>query len=414
MNKIYKNILNKKFLFFIILAILVFYRSPYILLEGRFLAEEGEYWYRNIFLNGQLKTLILIIDMSGYINMWMNIAAFFSGLVPMQYAPLVTVYFSFVLLMYIFFYIINSKSDLFPTNNSKYIGCMIVLFSPVMTAEIWLNSLNAMSYLGILTFLILFENNQLSSFKRFNFFVLLVSGLSAFYASALAPIYFIKYFHTKNKTDLLNFFILFLTSTIQISITFYSMIANEIATNRFYIGYEKIVNYLYNIILKSLFGREFLQKIMTLINLDLLIFFSFIFFIVAIIFFLRILITKKDYVLRLIFAAFVIESFLVLFASAYADFVGGRYQVVSGVIFSFMFLRLFYLQKEKFKKFLCGFIVLFFLIVGFIEFKQAALYPNLLSCIDCPKWENEVSKWKINNKYRLKVWPYPNQTMILY
>ena len=275
--KIFNNLLNKKTLFLFSLLIIIFYRSPYILLEGRFLAEEGFFWYRNILLNVQLSTLIVIQDISGYFHLWMNIAAFFSGLVTIENAPLVTVYFSFFLLVYIFFYILNSESDFLPTNNTKYIACMIVLFSPVMTAEVWMNSLNSMSYLGILTFFILLESSHSSNFKKINFIFLFISGLSGFYSSGLLPLFLIKYIYYRTKTNLLNFIILLFTAVTQITIAFFSTVNNEIASERFFIGSEKIINFIYNIILKALFGREILQNIMSLVDVDFLIFVSLLF-----------------------------------------------------------------------------------------------------------------------------------------
>ena len=197
------NIEYKNFIFLIILLLIILHRSPYIFLEGRFIEEEGSFWYRNLFLNGQLDTLFFISNFSGYLNLWMNIAAFFSGFVDINYAPMVTVYFPLVLLMYIFYYILNSTSFLYPTNNSKYLGCMIVLFSPVMTAEVWMNSLNTMSYLGIFAFLLIFEKKQFK-YKNINFLLLLISGLSGYYASALMPVFFLKYFYFRNKTNLIT------------------------------------------------------------------------------------------------------------------------------------------------------------------------------------------------------------------
>ncbi len=409
----YFYFLNKKnFLF--LLVLIIFYRSPYILSEGRFLAEEGSIWYRNIFLNGPFDSLIFISNFSGYFNLWMNIASFFSWFVPMEYAPLVTVYFSFFLLLYIFIYILNSESCLFPTNISKYVGCMLVLFSPVMTAEVWLNSLNAMSYLGILSFLIIFENNQRSRFKKINPFVLGISGLSGVYACALAPLYFVKYYKTKNKIDLINFFIISICAIFQFTITVFSKLSNEIAQERFFITSEKLVNFVYNSILKAFFGREFLQKGLLLANLELLIAISFVSLLILFCFILKTLIVKKDYILTIISLSFLVESFVVIFGSAYKDFAGGRYAVVPGVIISFALLRLFYLYKESSIKYFFGFLVSFSLLAGLAEFKYYAPYPNMLACIKCPNWKEEVLKWKTNNSYELKIWVYPKKIMILY
>ena len=413
-NKIKENYLtSKNIFFFLILLLIIFHRSPYIFIEGRFIEEEGSVFYRNLFLNGQLDTLFFISNFSGYLHLWMNIATFFSGFVHMNYAPMVTVYFPLVLLMYIFFYILNSTSFLYPTNNSKYLGCMIILFSPVMTAEVWMNSLNTMSYLGIFAFLLIFEKKQFK-YKNVNFLLLFISGLSGYYASALMPVFFLKYFYFKNKVNLINFIIIFFTSIIQFSITIYSKMINEIASERFFVTYDKIINYSYNVILKALFGRELLQKLISFASYDFLISVFFVIFIILSIILFRIIITKKDYILNLIIICFLIESLLILFGSAYKDFVGGRYAVCVGVIFSFIIFRIFYIYKNKTIKFLYGFIIFLFLSTGFLEFKFLNQYPHFLSCIDCPIWKNEVKKWELDNNYHLKIWTYPNQTMKLY
>lgn len=405
--------LNKK-IFFFLLILIIFYRSPYILLEGRFLAEEGSIWYRNVFLNGPIDSLIFISNFSGYFHLWMNISSSFSWFVPIEYAPLVTVYFAFFLLLYIFIYILNSESALFPNNASKYVGCMIVLFSPVMTAEVWLNSLNAMSYFGVLGFLIIFENNQVSRFKKINPFVVGISGLSGLYACILAPIYYVKYYKTKNKIDLINFFIISTCATFQFIIIAYSKLSNEIASERFFITNEKFINFIYNAILKPFFGREFLQNGLSLVNFELLLVFSYVCLLILFFFILKTIIVKKDYILTIIFLSFLAVSFLVIFGSAYKNFAGGRYAVVPGVIISFVLMRLFYLYKENLIKYFFGFIFSFSLLAGLVEFKYYALYPDMLACINCPNWKEEVLKWKNDNKYKLKIWVYPKQSMMLY
>ena len=83
-----------KIFFLLILLFIIFYRSPYILINGRFVAEEGSFWFRNAHLHGPFYALTQIFWGSSYLNLWSNIASFFSILVPIEYAPYVTVYFS--------------------------------------------------------------------------------------------------------------------------------------------------------------------------------------------------------------------------------------------------------------------------------------------------------------------------------
>ncbi len=411
--KFFDKIRYKNYIFLFILILIIFYRSPYIFLEGRFFAEEGTIWFRNIFINGKLDTLFFIYEISGYIHLWMNIAAFFSGLVDIEYAPLVTSYFAFFLLLYIFIYILKSDSILLTNKNFKYIGCLIILFSPVMTAEVWMNSLNAMSYFGIFAFLVLFEKKE-TKFRYINYLVFVISGLSGYYASALAPLYLIKYYYKKTFTNLTYLLILILTSSIQFLTTVYSVSTNEIASERFLITYEKIISFIYNVILKSLFGREILQKILALFNHGFLSIAAIIFTIISLIILIMIALRKKDYVLNLVIFSFLIQSLLIIFGSAYDNFVGGRYSVCVGVIFLFIFLRLYNLYRDTFMKYFYGLIILIFLFVGFLDYKITNPYPDFLSCIECPNWKNEVNQWKLNKKYNLKIWPYPMTTVKLY
>ena len=51
---------NYKIFFIFFLSLLIFYRSPYILLNGSFVAEEGSLWFNNAFENGPLSALLYI------------------------------------------------------------------------------------------------------------------------------------------------------------------------------------------------------------------------------------------------------------------------------------------------------------------------------------------------------------------
>jgi hypothetical protein len=243
---------------------------------------------------------------------------------------------------------------------------------------------------------------------------LLISGLSGLYGCVLAPLFCIKYFFSKNKSNLLNFIVISSCLFAQLLIIIYTKIFNLIAEDRFFITYEKIINFIYNAILKAFLGREILQKIIFIINFNVgkilaLVFVSLLFLIIFLI-----LLKKKDYILNMIAASFIIEACLVLFGAAYKDFAGGRYAVLPGVIISFMILRFFFLFKKTFYKGIFFIMLLISLVVGFLEFKYFTIYPTFLSCINCPVWKEEIIKWKKDNKYVIKIWNYPNQQMKLY
>jgi hypothetical protein len=187
-----------------------------------------------------------------------------------------------------------------------------------------------------------------------------------------------------------------------------------VAPDRFYLTYEKIINFIYNAPLKAFFGREFLQILISISNIKFAKITLLVLSLLLLLLFLSIFIKKKDYILNVIFAAFLIEAFLVLMGSAYKDFAGGRYSVVPGVIILFMIVRLLFIFKYSYYQHIFRIILIFSLTSGFLEFRYLNLYPNLLLCKNCPIWKEEISIWKKDKKYLIKTWPYPKERVQLY
>ncbi len=157
-----KSIIN--FLFLFVLIIISFIRSPYIFTQGRFVSGDA-FFYANALNNNWLYSLFLIHREAGYMNLFSNVSSTLnSNLINIFYAPLFNVYFCFLLLLFIFYLIIFTKSLLFNNNYEKYLGSFIFLISPPFVFEIWLNNLNAQVYLGIITFLIIFAEYKKKKF----------------------------------------------------------------------------------------------------------------------------------------------------------------------------------------------------------------------------------------------------------
>src|SRR5210317_888994 len=96
---------NFRIIFILFLILLIFYRSPYIFLNGRFIAEEGSWWFSNVFANGPLSGLFYIYWCSIYFNFWANISSVLAYFFPLEMAPLITVYMAFIVKFYMFLYI---------------------------------------------------------------------------------------------------------------------------------------------------------------------------------------------------------------------------------------------------------------------------------------------------------------------
>lgn len=418
MIKIINKIFENKFLFILILLCIIFYRSPYILIDGRFQAEEGSFWFRNAFLKGSIYSLFQIFSESGYFNLWANIGSFLSNIPPIEYAPLVTVYLSLLLKLYIFIFILYSKSELFINLKIKYLSCFIILFSPVMTAEVWLNTINSQSYFGILVFLMLFQKSDHTIFRTISPYLIFTAGMTGIYSCALSPLFYLKYLFSKNKKDFTDFISITISLMLQMSLIFYFKISGLMFGSRFEVTLDKILNYFYNVIFKAFFGGNIIQEIFLFINFDYntykeIIFFGVSFFLVItllIIYF----IARKDKIFFLILLAFIIESLLILFGSLYPRSVHSRYAVLPGVIIIFLILRLQNISINFILKNIFSFLIFCSLLIGIVEFRYKTKYPELLSCIDCPVWKNEILKWKENNLYKIEIWPYYWKSMYLY
>jgi len=413
------SFLNKNFKIIFLFAIicLIFYRSPYILFNGRFLAEEGSFWFRNAYLYGPIAGITQIFWGSGYLNLWANIASVFASLVPLDYAPLVTVYFAFLVQLYLFIFIIFSKSEFIITNLDKLFISLITLLSPCMVAEVWLNTLTSQVYLTILVILIYFQKYVPGNFfTKFSPVIILISGLSSILPNTLLPFFIYKYFKSKSKYDLNNSLLLLLTSIIQSFIFVYAKINNlELLgqAQRFIISFEKFVNFTYNVIVKSFFGRDLTHiiysKFLTFFNLQVLSFLIILLFFIFSIKFIKKI--KDDKIIVSLLLLFVINS-TIAFLGSKMEVVGGRHALIPGVILIFIIYR-FFQTLQGISRIISASIITMSLSTGAYEYKYNNIYPKLLMCYDCPDWKEEVYKFRQDNNYLLKIWNYHNKNMSL-
>ena len=228
--------------------------------------------------------------------------------------------------------------------------------------------------------------------------------------------------------NFLNFLILFLASILQFYFVIKSKINNSLPSNVLVadLDINLLVNYIYNILLKPIFGRQSIHFVWD----NIVYFFSTInyLFVLLGLFFvtLTILIYNykklKDFILEdrvllyLIYVFFSI-SFLVLVGAA-GDYVGGRYAAIPGATLLLIILHNINRTKIKKIKFIFIFLVTFSLISGAYEFRPPTQnvkhqYIKYLECINCPEWKNEIKKWKKDNNYLINIWPYPQKTMTL-
>lgn len=101
---------RKKEIFFIILLLIFFYRSPFIFLNGRFMAEEGQIFFANAYRYSFIYSLFYVDFISGYLNLWANLSGIVSNFFELNLAPLISNYLSLFPKILIIFHILYSKS----------------------------------------------------------------------------------------------------------------------------------------------------------------------------------------------------------------------------------------------------------------------------------------------------------------
>ncbi len=375
-----KNII---FLFLIFFGLLIYSRSPCLFYDGRRNIGELEIFYNHALRNNTFETLFFVYREAQYFELWVNITSFFSAKLSLNIF-LSTVYFSLIVKFYLLIYIFYSNSDFLKSNLHKFIFASFVIYSSGITPEVWLTALHAKSFFGILSFIMIFQN--FSKFNKIKFYIyrfaIVFNGLCSIYSSIVAPIYFIKFLQKKNKLNFFNFLYSFLPLIINAFILFYYFFLNNLnKINRFEFVLSKLENALYNNIVRPIFGgniSKFLYDLLNLLN----------FKIIALIFlglfacvFLLYLLRKKDNNLNLITSSFVMNIFFILLGSLYSDFAGGRYAVLSSVIFLSIFLRLVQIEKISLLRFIHISLIITSLIVGLIEFKLFNSWIYLLNCV---------------------------------
>ena len=372
--------------------------------------------------NSWIDTITFVHWNAGYINLFSNFISFVnSKLISLENAALFNIYSNFSINLIILYIILFEKSILFKSFTERFLVSLIVVISPIFVFEIWLDSLNAQVYLGILTLLILLSFN--SKLKFFFYFpIIVLSGLTGIYSCLLLPAFFFKAHSTKNKFDYINFFLILITSSIQLFLIFYSKISQRLFEGKLntdlFLNLNEFISYSYNILIRPFFSTSFSNFIIDdLFNLRnnyfLLIIFSIVTFLILLIFltnFLKNLITvkKDDKILHIILIYYFISSSILVTVGGVSDWVGGRYSVIPSFCLTLMIVKLIFVNSKSFLKYVYSFLIIFSLINGVYDF-QNPKYIEFYKCINCVHWKDEVALYKENKNYKVRVWPYKQE-----
>jgi len=152
--------------------------------------------------------------------------------------------------------------------------------------------------------------------------------------------------------------------------------------NRFSFNFGKIENFSYNILIRPFFGSsipKFFYNKLSITNIETTLIAIFLILLLLLTFAYQIL-KKKDKIILLITASFILHSAFVLIGSLYPNFVGGRYSVIPGIIILSLFIRFYQLEDSNFFKYLYSSLMFMSLLTGISEFKYFSPMPYILEC----------------------------------
>ena len=396
--------------------ILVIVRVPSIFLEGRFWGEEGTAFFSDAYFDNTLSTLFT--PRYGYYGFLQRISAFLAVKVPLEYSPIVTVSISLLIqLLPVILLLYSRIPNMSHSKIKQTMGILLVLFI-IPNHEIWLNTINSRFYLLVCTGIILISTPTNKVVKILRYGILLISGLSGIAAVFLTPLFWLRWWYQKTKSNMIESSILSTCAVLQGLIVLMSI---TIGGNRALAVYPDLWPYI--IVIKqivlpftgieyaencSLYLRPFIGTNTIRYTAIALSFYGLMGF-----FFVKYRQKESMYLLIAgIISTFIsligaIENFEYSTMMVHATGMGaGRYYYAPNVFFSLAIL--IFISFTEFRKriisTIMSILLVWLVIVGANEYFRKKHCPWLHFG---PNWKTEVHLFHNNPDYKLEIWPRP-------
>lgn len=212
-------------LLFLISSTLVIVRKPDTITNPQFYAEDGTLWYSEAYNNGPIKPFL--VPKQGYFHTFPRLGAATSLSFDLRYAPLVLNSIAIIIQILPILFLLSSRFDkIIPSYTFRLFLCLSYLFLP-HSGETHANLTNSMWRLAILMFLIMIaEFPKNIPWKIFDYFVLLIAGLSGPFSILILPVFLVyEYFSKKRKYTHLA--IVFCTACVQLISCFFTLSAQR-------------------------------------------------------------------------------------------------------------------------------------------------------------------------------------------
>ena len=408
--------------FFLIIIFILFLRSPEIILKGRFWGEEGLVYFKYAYEHNPFATLFFIDFRCGYYYFSATVSALLASLVPLEFAPFVSTLCSFFVTVLIIYAIYFTPSHLLKNKFLKIVFCLYLVIGSQAVAEVYCNSINTQVYWGIFGVLALFFDYDTLNREKSKKYVptqkllngmLVIACLSGLYCVILFPFFILKYFLQKNQNSLKQIKCMIIPFILQISVVFYSKFFQGLASSKMTLNkfdFENIIYSLQHQFLQPLFGMKSARNF----SVSSLIF--------CIVTFVMIYLTNlylyrnnKNRIIQYVLLMVLYMYYLIYIqiGALGAGGAGGRYCFIPGcIIYLILLISIWGIYKKiaNSKKILLVAIFIPLLIGGY-DFQNPTNFKYLYysEYAGAPNWKLEVEKFRNDNSYELKCWPYQKE-----
>ncbi len=390
-------------------------RAPNLLLFPRFWAEEATEYFAYAYSHTFWETLFFFqkSDVGGYFNLAASLPAALAGsLFSVESAPLVTTFFSFAVMLLPVSVLTFGSSYLWNSLFSRCFALLFIFLAPTATPEVWMNSINSQVFLGVFTFLILFENfeNRSIAWKSFCCFMLLFAGLSGVYAIFLVPAFCARLYARRDPVTLLLVCCLLLCACIQGGLFLSGAVGEGGDVRRFSetlwsLGPSSVFinHYLFPIL-----GRELAYEAWHDVLMERASMYAWWGSILGALFLFitawsATLVKEEQRQWFIVgFVGLLTVSFCTMI-SAFDGIAGGRYAVVPSVSFLLLIVALIRFTRSWWLSLILTFGLGVSLSSGFAHYWND---PFFRCRKNCPKWDTEVAIWRKDSSYCPRVFPF--------
>ena len=385
-------------------------RSPYLLVHGRFWAEEGSYYFSHM----KHGNIWFVARPVGYVFAFCNVATWFAAHVPLEQAPLVTAWLSLGVLGILVWAALWFPSELLPSAAARIAAATLLVVGPLAVPLVWLNSVNAQTYLGILAVMLLFVDPDALGRGRFVAVAAMLglAGSSGLYAAVLAPLFLFRAFREQTRRRWLLAGIMSTCALAQLVVVQMSRAAGDLAQGRFtFRGFGVITrevsawHFATFVFGNSIATRLHAQAHTTAGLLALGLFAA---VVAAVLASLLATVPSREVALLLV-AAFALEELLVIVGTRRG--IGGRYVVLPIAILLLIAVHAMTTARRRWAVGAASALCLVALISGCSVFWTAQ--PSQLRCVECPEWQQQVRTWRTGRTDVLVIWPYSTRWTVI-